>query len=341
VRYYAEHEDDFEYDVPVKARAKPRVPRKSRRRLSHSEMRAEIVEPDPHKIHAAPRPKPSTMESFSKVAEESTEATIGFMPQLLAKKNHISNHEKEWIGNYLGTFYEDNLITEMVRRVRSGKEATVYCCRAHPRTGVDLLAGKVYHERMFRSLKNDSLYREGRDTLDEQGKSSWNRREALALAKKTRFGQDLRHLSWLSAEFRILTELHEAGADVPRPFVQSDNAMLMEFVGDEQVAAPALVNVRLRKEEARPLFDKLVANIELMLSKDIVHGDLSAHNVLYWQGDVKIIDFPQAVRIYSNPFSFSLFSRDVERICQYFSRYGIDVDGKGLAEEMWSRHVPQ
>jgi len=39
-----------------------------------------------------------------------------------------------------GSFYEDWLITEVVRVVKSGKEATVYCCRAHPSQGTDLLA---------------------------------------------------------------------------------------------------------------------------------------------------------------------------------------------------------
>ena len=42
-------------------------------------------------------------------------------------------------------------------------------------------------------------------------------------------------------------------------------------------------------------------NVELMLSLGRIHGDLSAYNVLYWQGEVKIIDFPQAIEPATNP----------------------------------------
>ncbi len=54
-----------------------------------------------------------------------------------------------------------------------------------------------------------------------------------------------------------------------------------------------------------------------MLANNVVHGDLSAYNILYWQGDIRIIDFPQAVNPYKNPNAYRIFERDVERICQY------------------------
>src|SRR5205823_10098305 len=126
--------------------------------------------------------------------------------------NHLSNHEREWILIYLGAFYDDHLITDVLRRVKGGKEATVYCCLGDTAAGADLLAGKVYHPRIFRSLKNDSLYRQGRAVLDDQGKGVRGRREGLAMRKKTSFGQELRHQSWLTSEFNTLTRLHEAGA---------------------------------------------------------------------------------------------------------------------------------
>ena len=40
-------------------------------------------------------------------------------------KNHVSKHERAWILNYLGKFYEEQLITDVLRRVKGGKEATV------------------------------------------------------------------------------------------------------------------------------------------------------------------------------------------------------------------------
>jgi catechol 2,3-dioxygenase-like lactoylglutathione lyase family enzyme len=45
-------------------------------------------------------------------------------------------------------------ILDVLRRVKGGKEANVYCCRTHPSTGVDLLAAKLYRPRMFRNLRS-------------------------------------------------------------------------------------------------------------------------------------------------------------------------------------------
>ncbi len=259
---------------------------------------------------------------------------------LSTAKNHVSNHEREWIFTYLGSFYEEQLITDVIRRVKSGKEATVYCCAADPRMGVDLLAGKVYHERMFRSLKNDSLYREGRAQVDDEGNQVRGNRVTRALEKNTAFGQKVRHGSWLNNEFAVMQRLHAAGADVPKPFAQSENAVLMEFVGGREGPAPALINVRLEKSEARQLFERLLWNIDLMFANNLVHGDLSAHNILYWEGVAKIIDFPQAVVPFVNPHAYNLLVRDIKRICEYFARYGISANPEVLTKDLWDKYVP-
>ena len=40
----------------------------------------------------------------------------------------------------------------------------------------------------------------------------------------------------------------------------------------------------LPQAEARTLFDRLMENVRLMLEHHLVHADLSAYNVLYWEG---------------------------------------------------------
>src|SRR5207248_1313723 len=102
-----------------------------------------------------------------------------------------------------------------------------------------------------------------------------------------------------------------------------ENAILMAYLGEVNWPAPALIQVRLAPDAARPLFDRLLWNIELMLAEGCVHGDLSAHNILYWGEQAMIIDFPQAVDPLLNPHARALLLRDVERVCQYFARYGI------------------
>lgn len=248
-----------------------------------------------------------------------------------------SRQESAWLLGYLEGFFHNQVITDILGKVRGGKEATVYCCAAHPSTGLDLIAAKVYRPPMFRSLRNDAVYRQGREMVNEDGKTTFNRREALAIHKNTRFGQELRHVSWLEAEFQTMRLLYEAGANVPRPIAHSHNVILMEYVGVKNTPAPTLNQVHLQPSEARAIFERLVHDLEIMLACRRVHADLSAYNILYWEGQFKIIDFPQAVDPGQNPAAAALFTRDVERLCQFFARYQVVQNPSILASDLWSR----
>ena len=111
----------------------------------------------------------------------------------------------------------------------------------------------------------------------------------------------------------------------------------MEYFGEVNRPAPTLNGVTLRREQAQPMFDRLLWHVELMLSHNRVHGDLSAYNVLYWEERAIVIDFPQAVSALSNPHAPRLLHRDIERLCQYFTRYGVEAESGLLAREMWAK----
>ncbi len=250
-----------------------------------------------------------------------------------------SRWERWWIYNYLAPFHRDKVIADVLGKVKGGKEATVYCCAAHPASGLELIAAKIYRPRIFRNLRNDALYRRGRPLLDGLGRTVRDHRHLRAVAKGTRVGHDIEHTSWLAHEYRTIELLHGAGADVPRPLAQGENAILMEYIGELGQPAPTLNQVTLRRGEARPLFRRLLHNVELMLACGRVHADLSAYNVLYWRGEVTIIDFPQAIDPRVHPAAFPILQRDVERLCQYFARYGIASEPQELAEQLWARVV--
>ncbi len=250
-----------------------------------------------------------------------------------------ARYERTWILNYLGAFYDDGQILDVLYKVRGGKEANVYCCEAHPDTGLNLLAAKVYRPRMFRNLRNDARYRQSRVILDESGKRVKDSRLLHAIQKGTDVGKEALHTSWLQHEYTTLQMLAEAGADVPKPVAFSENTILMEYLGDRESGAPALNQILLETREARRLFDRLIHNVEVALRCNRVHGDLSAYNVLYWQGDCRIIDFPQAVDPRTNPDAGDIFTRDVVRLCQYFSHCGVRADGPALARALWERWV--
>jgi RIO kinase 1 len=246
--------------------------------------------------------------------------------------------ERQWIVEALRGFHEDRWFREVLFRVKGGKEATVYCCRADPATGSDLIAAKVFRPRMFRGMRNDALYRHGRETLDVTGKADRRSRTARAVAKGTRFGRAAQSTSWCQYEYRALRRLHAAGVGVPRPLAASENAILMEFVGDERGAASILQSVTLGAVEGRRILDRLIEDVDRMLSQYLVHADFSAYNVLYWDGAPRIIDLPQAVDALAHPLGFELLQRDVRNLCRYFARQGVPQDAERLALDLWRRN---
>lgn len=245
------------------------------------------------------------------------------------------HRERQWIIDSLGHFYVDQVISDVTRIVKGGKEANVYCCTGHANIGEPLIAAKLYRPRMLRNLKNDALYKVGRQLRDDQGDDLSGRRERVALKKKTNFGKKLDFSQWIGTEFRVLQQLYEAGADVPKPIAYHGSTLLMAYIGDEFSAAPALNEVNVPADEVQALFEQTLENIRLMLALGWVHGDLSAYNILYWQGKLTLIDFPQMVNAFKNPHAYDIFVRDVERVCDYFGRLDVDADVNALADGLW------
>ncbi|MEP6894500.1 MAG: RIO1 family regulatory kinase/ATPase [Chloroflexota bacterium] len=249
--------------------------------------------------------------------------------------------EEWWLLESLGEFYEHQWITDVLKRLKGGKEASVYLCQASAESDAQLVAAKVYRPRMLRNLKNDQQYRTGRADIDLRGNVIVNDGDIHAMEKRTNYGENLRHQSWIAYEFQTLEMLREAGADVPKPFVMEKNAILMEYIGDFGNAAPTLNSVKLDRDEARPIFERVIRNLDLLLSKERIHGDLSAYNILYWAGDITLIDFPQVVHPEMNPSAWTIFQRDVTRVCQYFKAQGVKCDARELAAELWTSHGHQ
>ncbi len=249
------------------------------------------------------------------------------------------HHERQWVIESVGPFYRQELISDVTRVVKAGKEANVYTCEATPQTGHELLAAKLYRPRMLRHLKNDAVYKAGRDLVDTEGKLIKGRRVRVALQKKTSFGQKVDIQWWIGNEYRSQQTLYEAGADVPEPLAFEGTAILMEYVGDEYMAAPLLNDVTLTPAEAQPLFRRVMDNVALMLDLHFVHGDLSAYNILYWHGRITIIDFPQLVEARHNPNAFMLLQRDIQRVCDYFTQFGVTADPVQLTLDLWEPYM--
>lgn len=246
--------------------------------------------------------------------------------------------EEGWLLDSLGGFYEHRWISDVLKRVKGGKEASVYLCRAGAEVQAELVAVKVYRPRMMRNLKNDHIYREGRGNLDAEGKIVLDDGMQHAMAKRTEYGKSLLHQSWIAHEFTSMQVLEQAGADVPVPYEMAGNAILMSYIGDVDGCAPTLSEITLEKSEAKLLFERVLRNIDIFLANERIHGDLSAYNILFWEGDITLIDFPQVVSPRINRNAYQIFHRDVSRVCEYFRKQGLDLNPSRIACDMWISH---
>jgi RIO kinase 1 len=226
-------------------------------------------------------------------------------------------------------FIGEGYITDVLRIIRTGKEASVHLCRANPSTtGEELLALKIYHPLDRRDFRDESLYRDG-EWIKE-------RRVRMALEKRTKFGRDVQSEIWIGREWETLGMLSETGGSVPRPVARSEDAILMAYLGDEDDAAPQLRSLRPDPDEAQDLLEQALRAVELMLYRNVVHGDLSAYNLLVWDGRVYVIDLPQAVDPRKNRHAKGLLERDVARVCDHLARFGADADARAIADDLFT-----
>jgi RIO kinase 1 len=225
---------------------------------------------------------------------------------------------------------DEGLITDVLRPVGSGKEADVYLCRATPRRteGARVAIAKVLRPRTHRDFRGASRYLDGR----------YRKRTSVVKAMEAgnRAGQEFRHSAWIEHEWQTLRALHAAGADVPRPIARTGTALLMANIGDDRAPAPQLRQVRLEPDEAAAALERLLLNVALFLLHNVVHGDLSAYNVLWWDGGPTVIDFPQAVDPRFHGAAEELLARDVANLCRSFERLGVHRDADAIAADLWT-----
>jgi RIO kinase 1 len=285
----------------------------------------------PQRDYRKPR-RQTLQEELAEATDQGTEFKITYKP---------ARFEEGWLLSSLQTFFEQHLITDVLTQVKGGKEASVYCCQAHENLGGGLLAAKVYRPRRFRQLRNDAMYREGRQILNADGRpvKKSDQRILRAIGKKTDFGVQAQHTSWLMHEYITLEHLHSVGAAVPKPYAANDNAILMTYCGDAKVAAPTLIETRLTKEEAETLYTEALRNITLMLEHGSIHGDLSAYNILYWNEAITLIDFPQVTSSEGNRNALAILRRDVTRVCEYFARQGVVCDPDAVVADLQERYI--
>ncbi len=232
--------------------------------------------------------------------------------------------------------------------LKSGKEAEIFVVE---RTALDdsrrcLLAHKRYRPKSVKnkgelealgftrasSFVNDHVYREGRRFRRS--------REQRAVERMTDYGKRVLSDKWMGLENDVMTRVWEAGGPVPYPIGFSGDGMLLEYVGDDSQAAPTLGSARLTKAELTAAAEQLVEGLRVLMEVGIVHADLSAFNLLWWQGRLQFIDFPQAVDLAINPHGLDFLHRDVANVTSWFDRHGVTIDADRLYADLLNVAYP-
>lgn len=220
---------------------------------------------------------------------------------------------------------EDGIIDEVVRQLKSGKEASVYVVRC----AAEIRCAKVYKDLAQRSFQQRAQYQEGRKVRGS--------RDARAMSKSTRYGRKQQETAWKNTEVDALYQLVSAGVRVPQPYGFFNGVLLMELVTDaEGQSAPRLGEVALSPELAVEYHRFLIGQIVRMLCSGLIHGDLSEFNVLVGAHGPVIIDLPQAVNAAGNNNAFAMLERDVTNITATLGRFAPELLTTQYAAEMWA-----
>jgi len=140
---------------------------------------------------------------------------------------------------------------------------------------------------------------------------------------------------WTEKEFRNLERAYESGVSVPKPYAYMKNVLLMEFIGENEVPAPTLVEIgkELAELDVEEIFAEIVENMKKLYQKaELVHADLSEYNIMFLDKPV-IIDMGQAV-LADHPKAREFLMRDVRNVVRFFRKFGIKVEEEQIYWEV-------
>jgi len=213
--------------------------------------------------------------------------------------------------------------------LKTGKEADVFLLeRADPKEpdrGV-VMAAKRYRSTDHRTFNRSAAYTEGR--------SMKRSRDQRAIKRKSTFGKQVAAGEWAISEWEALKRWWLLGLPVPYPVQIDGQEILMEWItvpdpdaGEDGVTtAPRLAQTRPELPLLVSYFDQLRDALATIVQAGVVHGDLSAYNILAAGERLVIIDLPQVVDLVGNVNGMDYLMRDCTNVCDWFRARGMDVD---------------
>jgi RIO kinase 1 len=126
---------------------------------------------------------------------------------------------------------------------------------------------------------------------------------------------------WCQREFKNMKIAQKAGVNCPKPLAVQENVLIMSFIGDNGILAPRLIDVM--PDNPNELYRMVLENLKKLVNAGLIHGDLSAYNILLWD-EPYFIDFSNGTT-YKNQNAPELLKRDIKNINSYFSKLNVAV----------------
>jgi RIO kinase 1 len=213
--------------------------------------------------------------------------------------------------------------------LKTGKEADVFLVeRADP---LDPENGAVMAAKRYRAPEHRSFHRSAAYT---EGRSMKRSRDNRALKRKSTFGREVAAGEWAVSEWGALVRLWNLGLPVPYPVQIDGTEILMEWITVDDETAPRLSQTRPDAGLLASYFDQVREALATLVQAGLVHGDLSAYNILAAGPRLVIIDLPQVVDLVGNANGMDYLLRDCTNICGWFRAKGLDADEHELFGEL-------
>lgn len=192
--------------------------------------------------------------------------------------------------------------------VAIGKESNVFTARTSQGTRIIV---KIYRlescdfNRMYDYIK-----------LDPRFKTKRQRRKVIFL--------------WTQREFRNLVKARDAGVSVPKPIAFLNNVLLIEFIGNDEIALELKDCIPKNKAE---FLKKIIQNMRKLHKAGLVHADLSQFNILNHHENPVFIDMSQATTL-ENPRADEFLDRDIRNISNFFSKIGLKTEPEKIKKQI-------
>ncbi|MDP3990192.1 MAG: serine protein kinase RIO [archaeon] len=140
-------------------------------------------------------------------------------------------------------------------------------------------------------------------------------------------------IAWTQREYKNLLKAEKAKISSPKAISWKNHIVVEEFIGDENAAPQLKDTIPLDPEK---FFEKIIVQLKNLFDAGLIHGDLSAFNILNHHNKPVLIDFSQAT-LTKTPNSPELLKRDIKNLLQFFRKLGIHKDEEKVFKRITER----